>query len=127
MRKCKNFFSFSPSTPRVANFLVDTDCTRMPIICYGYKMCNLETLVKCTSLCQSLVPSVSLFTVMFSSFEEHEMKVFQLPPLTYVLWCEKREVSVFSNCQSRVNTVETGKQDPQFKPDVEQEWGARTW
>ncbi|PSN43548.1 hypothetical protein C0J52_03694 [Blattella germanica] len=60
---------------------------------------------------------------MFSSFEAHEIKVFQLPPLTYVLWCEKREVSVFSNCQSRVNTVETGKQDPQFKPDVEQEWG----
>ena len=50
------------------------------------------------------------------------MEVFQLPLLTYVLWCDKREVSVLSNCHSRVNMVETGKQDPQFKPDVVQEY-----
>ncbi|KAJ4437804.1 hypothetical protein ANN_13742 [Periplaneta americana] len=50
------------------------------------------------------------------------MEVKQLPPLTYVVWCDKREVSVLSNCHARVNMAEIGKERPQFKPDIIHEY-----
>jgi hypothetical protein len=47
-----------------------------------------------------------------------ETEVQQLPPLTYVIWNDKRDVSVLSNYHARVDMIDTGKQDTKTKLQI---------
>lgn len=57
------------------------------------------------------------------ALERGEMEVRQLPPLTYIIWKDKRDVTALSNCHSKVHMIDSGKTDYQtkmtlFKPDL---------